>query len=179
MFKKILIANRGEIAVRVIRACKEWGISTVAVHSDVDKDSMHVKLADESVCIGSHQPANSYLNIPALLSAIDLTNAEIKWFPLPIIEGKIYADMVIDLLNQNSIPHYVKMDWTSSAYLVEAASLPNQVIRIFVPKGHLKKASSITPVPGGVGPMTIAMLVENTIESAEEAYKNISSSKRL
>ena len=76
MFKKILIANRGEIAVRVIRACKEWGISTVAVHSDVDRDSMHVKLADESVCIGSHQPANSYLNIPALMSAIDLTNAE-------------------------------------------------------------------------------------------------------
>ncbi len=76
MFKKILIANRGEIAVRIIRACKEWGISTVAVHSDVDKESMHVKLADESVCIGSHQPSNSYLNIPALLSAVDLTNAE-------------------------------------------------------------------------------------------------------
>ena len=76
MFKKILIANRGEIAVRVIRACKEWGISTVAVHSDVDKDSMHVKLADESVCIGSHQPTNSYLNIPSIMSAIELTNAE-------------------------------------------------------------------------------------------------------
>ena len=76
MFKKILIANRGEIAVRVIRACKEWGISTVAVHSDVDRNSMHVKLADESVCIGSHQPSSSYLNIPALLSAIDLTGAE-------------------------------------------------------------------------------------------------------
>ena len=76
MFKKILIANRGEIAVRIIRACKEWGISTVAVHSDVDRNSMHVKLADESVCIGSHQPQNSYLNIPALLSAIDLTGAE-------------------------------------------------------------------------------------------------------
>ena len=76
MFKKILIENRGEIAVRVIRACKEWGISTVAVHSDVDRDSMHVRLADESVCIGSHQPTNSYLNIPAILSAIELTNAE-------------------------------------------------------------------------------------------------------
>ena len=76
MFKKILIANRGEIAVRIIRACKEWGISTVAVHSDVDKDSMHVKLADESVCIGSHQPQNSYLNIPALMSAIEITNSE-------------------------------------------------------------------------------------------------------
>ena len=76
MFKKILIANRGEIAVRIIRACKEWGISTVAVHSDVDKESMHVRIADESVCIGSHQPVNSYLNIPALMSAIEITNSE-------------------------------------------------------------------------------------------------------
>ena len=76
MFKKILIANRGEIAVRIIRACKEWGIPTVAVHSDVDRESMHVKLADESICVGSHQPANSYLNIPAILSAIELTNSE-------------------------------------------------------------------------------------------------------
>jgi acetyl-CoA carboxylase biotin carboxylase subunit len=76
MFKKVLIANRGEIAVRVIRACKEWGISTVAVHSDVDTDSMHVRLADESVCIGSHQPQNSYLNIGAIMSAVDLTGAE-------------------------------------------------------------------------------------------------------
>ncbi len=75
MFKKILIANRGEIAVRIIRACKEWGIKTVAVHSDVDKESMHVRLADESVCIGSHQPSNSYLNIPSLMSAIELTNS--------------------------------------------------------------------------------------------------------
>ena len=58
------------------RQCKEWGISTVAVHSDVDKESMHVRLADESICIGSHQPVNSYLNIPALMSAIELTNAE-------------------------------------------------------------------------------------------------------
>ncbi len=76
MFKKILIANRGEIAVRIIRACKEWGIQTVAIHSDVDKESMHVKLADESVCVGSHQPANSYLNIPAILSAIEITKSE-------------------------------------------------------------------------------------------------------
>ena len=76
MFKKVLIANRGEIAVRVIRACKEWGIGTVAIHSDVDSDSMHVRLADESVCIGSHQPQNSYLNISAIMSAVDLTGAE-------------------------------------------------------------------------------------------------------
>ncbi len=76
MFKKILIANRGEIAVRVIRACKEWGIATVAIHSDVDRNSMHVRLADESICVGPHQAANSYLNIPAIMSAIELTNAE-------------------------------------------------------------------------------------------------------
>ncbi len=76
MFKKILVANRGEIAVRVIRACKEWGIATVAIHSDVDRESMHVRLADESVCVGTHQPTNSYLNIPAIMSAIELTNAE-------------------------------------------------------------------------------------------------------
>ena len=76
MFKKVLIANRGEIAVRIIRACKEWGIGTVAVHSDVDSDSMHVRLADESVCIGSHQPQNSYLNISSIMSAVDLTGAE-------------------------------------------------------------------------------------------------------
>ena len=76
MFKKILVANRGEIAVRIIRACKEWGISTVAVHSDVDSDAMHVRLADESICIGSHQPQNSYLNVSALMSAVDITGSE-------------------------------------------------------------------------------------------------------
>ena len=76
MFKKILIANRGEIAVRVIRACKEWGIATVAIHSDVDRDSMHVRLADESICVGPYQPSFSYLNIPAIMSAIELTGAE-------------------------------------------------------------------------------------------------------
>ena len=76
MFKKILIANRGEIAVRIIRACKEWGIDTVAIHSDIDRDSMHVRLADESICVGPHQPTLSYLNIPAIMSAIELTGAE-------------------------------------------------------------------------------------------------------
>ena len=76
MFKKILIANRGEIAVRIIRACKELGVKTVAVHSDVDSDAMHVKLADESICIGGSNAALSYLNIPSILSAINITGAE-------------------------------------------------------------------------------------------------------
>ena len=76
MFKKILVANRGEIAVRVIRACKELNIPTVAVHSDVDSDAMHVRLADESVCIGSHKPQNSYLNIGSIMTAADVTGAD-------------------------------------------------------------------------------------------------------
>ena len=76
MFKKILVANRGEIAVRIIRACKELNIPTVAIHSDVDSDSMHVRLADESICVGSHKPQNSYLNVGAIISAADVTEAD-------------------------------------------------------------------------------------------------------
>ena len=76
MFSKILIANRGEIALRVLRACKELGIATVAVHSTADADAMHVRLADESVCIGPPPARDSYLNIPALLSACEITGAD-------------------------------------------------------------------------------------------------------
>ncbi|MEL6317211.1 MAG: biotin carboxylase N-terminal domain-containing protein, partial [Pseudomonadota bacterium] len=76
MFKKILIANRGEIALRVLRACRELGVQAVAVHSTADADAMHVRLADESVCIGPPSAAQSYLNIPALITACELTGAE-------------------------------------------------------------------------------------------------------
>ncbi len=76
MFEKILIANRGEIALRVLRACRELGIQTVAVHSTADADAMHVKLADESVCIGPPAAKDSYLNIPAIVSACEITGAE-------------------------------------------------------------------------------------------------------
>ncbi|MEK7683363.1 MAG: acetyl-CoA carboxylase biotin carboxylase subunit [Nitrospirota bacterium] len=76
LFKKILIANRGEIAVRVIRACKELGIKTVAVYSDVEKEALHVRLADEAVCIGPANSAQSYLNIPGILSAAEITDSE-------------------------------------------------------------------------------------------------------
>lgn len=76
MFKKILIANRGEIAVRVIRACKEMGISSVAIYSEVDRESLHVKLADEAICVGPAAPADSYLNIPAIIAAAEVTGAE-------------------------------------------------------------------------------------------------------
>ncbi|MEQ9262957.1 MAG: acetyl-CoA carboxylase biotin carboxylase subunit [Owenweeksia sp.] len=76
MFKKILIANRGEIALRVIRTCKEMGIKTVAVYSTADKDSLHVRFADEAVCIGPPASAESYLNIPNIIAAAEITNAD-------------------------------------------------------------------------------------------------------
>jgi len=75
MLDKVLIANRGEIALRVLRACKELGIKTVAVHSNADLDLMHVRLADESVCIGPSSPTDSYLNIPAIISAMEVTDS--------------------------------------------------------------------------------------------------------
>ena len=76
MFEKILIANRGEIALRIQRACREMGIKTVVVHSEADREAKYVKLADESVCIGPPQPGLSYLNIPAIISAAEVTDAE-------------------------------------------------------------------------------------------------------
>ena len=76
MFDKIVIANRGEIALRILRACRELGIKTVAVHSDADRDLKHVRLADEAVCIGPARSADSYLNIPAIISAAEVTDAE-------------------------------------------------------------------------------------------------------
>lgn len=76
MFNKIVIANRGEIALRILRACKELGIHTVAVHSDVDRDLLHVRLADETVCIGPANAQQSYLNIPAIIAAAEVTDAD-------------------------------------------------------------------------------------------------------
>ena len=76
MFKKILIANRGEIALRIIRTCREMGIKTVAVYSTADKDSLHVRFADEAVCIGKPSSADSYLNIPHIMAAAEITNAD-------------------------------------------------------------------------------------------------------
>ena len=76
MFKKVLIANRGEIALRVIWACKELGIKTVAVYSEADANSLHVRFADEAVCIGPPRNIESYLNIPAIISAAEITGAD-------------------------------------------------------------------------------------------------------
>lgn len=76
MFQKVLIANRGEIALRIIRACRELGVRTVVVHSDIDRDSLHVRFADEDICIGPAQPQASYLNIPRIIAAAEITGAD-------------------------------------------------------------------------------------------------------
>ena len=95
MFEKILIANRGEIALRVHRACREMGIKTVAVHSTADADAMHVRLADESVCIGPATSKHSYLNIPAILSAANITGADAVHPGVGFLsENATFAEMV-------------------------------------------------------------------------------------
>ncbi|MGB9874422.1 MAG: biotin carboxylase N-terminal domain-containing protein, partial [Hydrogenobacter sp.] len=76
MIKRVLIANRGEIAVRVIRTCKELGIKTVAIYSEADRESMHVKLADQNICIGPAEAVKSYLDIPRIMSAIEVSGAD-------------------------------------------------------------------------------------------------------
>src|SRR5437763_8108066 len=76
MFRKILIANRGEIAIRVICACKDLGIRTVAVYSEADRNSLHARFADEAICIGPARSSRSYLDIPAVISAAEITNVE-------------------------------------------------------------------------------------------------------
>jgi len=97
MFDKILIANRGEIALRIQRACREMGIETVAVHSTADADAMHVRLADESVCIGPPPAAESYLNIPAILTAATITGADAIHPGVGFLsENARFAEMVAD-----------------------------------------------------------------------------------
>src|SRR5437868_14089870 len=76
MFRKVLVANRGEIALRIIRACKELGLETVAVHSTADTDALHVKFADQAVCIGPPPSRQSYLNVPMIISAAEVTGAD-------------------------------------------------------------------------------------------------------
>jgi len=98
MLDKIVIANRGEIALRILRACKELGIKTVAVHSTADRDLKHVLLADETVCIGPAPSVKSYLNIPAIISAAEITGA------VAIHPGYGFSLRTLILLSRLSVP---------------------------------------------------------------------------
>src|ERR1700686_453837 len=129
MFNKILIANRGEIALRVICACKELGIRTVAIYSEADRHSLHVKFADEAICIGPPQLAQSYLNIPAVISAAEITNVD------AIHPG-------YGLLSENA--NFAEVCETSH---IKFIGPPPEVIRLMGEKEKARQAMKIANVP--------------------------------
>lgn len=138
LFKKILIANRGEIAVRITRACKELGIRTVAVYSDIEKDAMHVRLADEAVCIGPAPSSQSYLNIPGILSAAEITDSE------AVHPG-------YGFLAEN--PHFAEACLTSGITFIGPSS---ENIRLGGDKAkarQIMKRKGVPVVPGSDGPV--------------------------
>ncbi|MCK7507539.1 MAG: ATP-grasp domain-containing protein [Desulfobacterales bacterium] len=138
LFKKILVANRGEIALRIIRACRELGIRTVAVYSDIERDSLHVQLADESICIGPASPAQSYLHIPAILSAAEITDS-----------GAIHPGY--GFLSENA--HFAEACATSGIVFIGPSP---ESIRLGGDKAkarQIMKRRGIPVVPGSEGPM--------------------------
>lgn len=138
LFRKILIANRGEIAVRIIRACKELGIKTVAVYSDIEKDSMHVRLADEAVCIGPAHSSYSYLKIPGILSAAEITDSE------AIHPG-------YGFLAEN--PHFAEACATSGITFIGPSSESIKLGGDKAKARQLMKRRGIPVVPGSDGPV--------------------------
>ncbi len=146
MFQKILIANRGEIALRVICACKELGIKTVAVYSDADRNSLHVRFADEAICIGPPRSSESYLNIPAVISAAEITNVE------AIHPG-------YGLLSENA--NFAEVCETSH---IKFIGPPPEVIRLMGEKEKARQAMKSANVP-------ILPGSDGVIASAEEAVE--------
>ncbi len=138
MFEKILIANRGEIALRIHRACQEMGIRTVAVHSEADADAMHVRLADESVCIGPAAARGSYLNIPAILTAATITNAD------AIHPG-------VGFLSENA--HFAEMVAEHDITFIGPAPEHMNVMGDKIAAKAAMKKAGIPVVPGSDGPI--------------------------
>ncbi|MCP4922662.1 MAG: ATP-grasp domain-containing protein, partial [bacterium] len=150
MFQKVLIANRGEIALRVIRACQEMGLQTVAVHSTADQDSMHVRFADESVCIGGPAAKDSYLNIQAILSAAEISGAEAIHPGVGFLsESPEFATMVRE--------HGLKFIGPSPEHI---ALMGDKITA----KAAVKKLG-IPVVPGSDGPVTD---IESAVRTAEK-----------
>jgi len=129
MFQKILIANRGEIALRIIRSCKELNIATVAVHSEADQDSLHVRFADEAVCIGDNPPNDSYLNIPRIISAAEIMNAD------AVHPG-------YGFLSEN--PHFAEVCESCDIAFIGP---PSRAIRLMGDKAEARKTMSTSDVP--------------------------------
>jgi acetyl-CoA carboxylase biotin carboxylase subunit len=151
MLEKVLIANRGEIALRILRACKELGIKTVAAHSTADKDLMHVRLADESVCIGPPKSADSYLNVPALISAMELTDAD------AVHPGYGFLSENADFAEQVEKCGFIFIG--PSAETIRAMGDKVSAIEVMIKAG-------VPTVPGSNGPLTED--TERTLKIARE-----------
>ena len=177
MFDKILIANRGEIALRVLRACKELGIATVAVHSTADADAMHVRLADESVCIGPPPARESYLNVPALLTACEITGANavhpgygflsenakfaqavldagLTWVGPPpeaiaLMGSKIEAKKLAEKVGVPVVPGYFGQDQSFEVFQ-EAAERIGYPVLVKASSGGGGKGMRVVDTPGGL-----------------------------
>jgi acetyl-CoA carboxylase biotin carboxylase subunit len=186
MFKKILIANRGEIATRIIWACKELGIRTVVVHSEVDRDSLHVRFADEAICIGPAPSAKSYLNIPAVISAAEITNVDAIHPGYGFLAENAYFAEVCEACNIKFIgpsPESIRMmgDKAQARAVMKAAGVPitpgydgiiedeNEAIRIAAEIGYpvIIKASA----GGGGRGMRIVRNQEELITSLPAAQQ--------
>jgi acetyl-CoA carboxylase biotin carboxylase subunit len=140
MFKKVLIANRGEIACRVIRACRELGIKTIAIHSEVDRESMHVKLADQSICVGDASASESYLNIPSIIAAAEISGADAIHPGYGFLAENSYFAEVCDACGLNFIG--------PSKESIE--QMGDKITAI-----KLMKKSGIPVIPGSNGPVNV------------------------
>lgn len=151
MFSKILIANRGEIAVRIIRACREMGISTVAIYSEADNDSLHVQLADESYCVGGNRVADSYLNMPAILTVAVESGAQ------AIHPG-------YGLLSENA--KFVSLCEQCNINFIGPSS---EMIKLLGDKDNARKTMRAAGVPVTPG----CDIVESVEQAKEEAEKSV------
>src|SRR5450432_3340029 len=149
MFKKILIANRGEIALRVICACKELGIRTVAIYSEADRNSLHVRFADEAICIGPPRSAESYLNVPAVISAAEIADVD------AIHPG-------YGLLSENA--NFAEVCRASN---IKFIGPPPEVTRLMGEKEKARQAMKRAKVPILPGSDGVLMTAEEALESAK------------
>ena len=195
MLKKILIANRGEIALRVLRACRELGIKTVAIHSESDESAMHVRMADESICVGPASAQSSYLNIPAIITAATLTNADAIHPGYGFLsENQRFAEIIEEHNIKFIGPHssHIKMmgNKIDAKKIMDDNQVPtvpglndissNKKIEEFINKVNLPIIVKAASGGGGKGMRVITKLdeIEHAIKSAQtEAKKSFSDDK--